>query len=65
MTTDPVTIGPENHAIDALHEMDNHNFRHLPVVANGKICGLVSRSDFLGMEIDRVDEETHLSECLR
>ena len=65
MTADPVTISPENHAIDALHEMDNRGFRHLPVVASGRICGLVARSDFLGMEIDRVDEETHLAECLR
>jgi signal-transduction protein with cAMP-binding, CBS, and nucleotidyltransferase domain len=65
MTADPVTISPENHAIDALHEMSNHGFRHLPVVASGKICGLVARSDFLGMEVDRLDEEIHLSECLR
>ena len=65
MTPDPVTITPDNHAIDALHEMSNHGFRHLPVVASGQICGLVSRSDFLGMEIDRLDEETHLTECLR
>jgi signal-transduction protein with cAMP-binding, CBS, and nucleotidyltransferase domain len=64
MTADPVTISPEHHAIDALHEMDNHGLRHLPVVASGKICGLVARSDFLGMEVDRLDEEIHLSECL-
>jgi signal-transduction protein with cAMP-binding, CBS, and nucleotidyltransferase domain len=65
MTADPVTISPDHHAIDALHEMDNHGFRHLPVVASGRICGLVARSDFLGMEIDRLDEETHLTERLR
>jgi CBS domain-containing protein len=65
MTADPVTIGPESHAIDALHEMSNHGFRHLPVVASGNICGIVARSDFLGMEVDRLDEEIHLSECLR
>ena len=27
MTADPVTISPENHAIDALHEMSNYGFR--------------------------------------
>ena len=27
MTTDPITISPENRAIDALHEMSNHGFR--------------------------------------
>jgi CBS domain-containing protein len=65
MTTNPVTISPHNHAIDALHEMSNRGFRHLPVMESGRICGLISRTDFLGMEIDRLDEEIHLSECLR
>ena len=28
------------------------------------ILGVVSRSDFTGTEIDRLDEEEHLKECL-
>ncbi len=65
MTANPITITPDNRAIDALREMSNRGFRHLPVVESGRIWGVVSRSDFMGMEIDRLDDETHLWECIR
>ena len=65
MTPNPITITPDNRAIDALREMSNRGFRHLPVVESGRIWGVVSRSDFLGMEIDRLDEDNHLCECIR
>ena len=65
MTPNPITITPDNRAIDALREMSNRGFRHLPVVESGRIWGVVSRSDFMGMEIDRLDDETHLWECIR
>ena len=65
MMANPITITPDNRAIDALREMSNRGFRHLPVVESGKIWGVVSRSDFVGMEIDRLDDETHLWECIR
>jgi CBS domain-containing protein len=65
MTPNPITLTPDNHAVDALREMGNRGFRHLPVVENGRIWGVVSRSDFLGMEIDRLDEDNHLCECIR
>lgn len=65
MTPDPVTIAPHCHAVDALRQMSNRGFRHLPVVEGGKIWGVVSRGDFKGMEIDLLDEDDHLSECIR
>jgi len=65
MTANPTTIAPESRAIDALRAMNDGGFRHLPVVESGRIWGIVSRGDFKGMEIDRLDEETHISECLR
>ena len=65
MTPNPITIAADSRAIDALRVMSNRGFRHLPVVDGGKIWGVVSRSDFMGMEIDRLDDETHLEECLR
>ena len=65
MTANPITISPDNRAIDALREMSNRGFRHLPVVESGRIWGVVSRNDFMGMEIDRLDDETHLWECVR
>jgi len=65
MTPNPITIMPDSRAIDALREMRDRGFRHLPVVENGRILGIVSRGDFKGMEIDRLDEEDHLWECIR
>jgi CBS domain-containing protein len=65
MTPGPVTITPESRAIDALRAMSDGGFRHLPVVEKGRIWGIVSRGDFKGMEIDQLDEEDHLWECIR
>ena len=65
MTSNPITIAADSRAIDALRVMSNRGFRHVPVVKDGKIWGVVSRSDFMGMEIDQLDDETHLEECLR
>ena len=65
MTPNPVTITPESRAIDALRAMCDGGFRHLPVIEKEKIWGIVSRGDFLGTEIDRLDEEEHLAEIIR
>jgi CBS domain-containing protein len=65
MTPNPVTITPDSSAIDALRAMSDGGFRHVPVIENGSICGVVSRGDFTGIEIDRLDEEEHLWECIR
>jgi len=65
MTPNPITITPDARAIDALRAMSDGGFRHLPVREEGRLWGIVSRGDFTGMEIDRLDEETHLWECIR
>jgi CBS domain-containing protein len=62
MTPEPVTIAPERTALDALRIFCDCGFRHLPVVSGGKIVGIVSRGDFKGMELDRLEEETALWE---
>ncbi len=65
MTRNPVTVPPDARAIDALRAMCDGGFRHVPVVDNGVIWGIVSRGDFKGQEIDRFDDEEHLWECIR
>ena len=42
MTPDPVTIDPTTSVEDAAHVMFDHNFRHLPVVKDGRPLGIVS-----------------------
>jgi CBS domain-containing protein len=62
MTPDPTTMAPGRTAIDALRLMEDARYRHLPVVGDGKVVGIVSRFDFNGLELDRLDEETGLWE---
>jgi CBS domain-containing protein len=42
MTTNPVTIEPETTIEDAAQIMFDNNFRHLPVVKDGRPRGIVS-----------------------
>ena len=62
MTRDPVTLPPGCTAIEALRLMHDGGFRHVPVVQEGAVVGVVSRGDFRGLEQDRLDEETGLWE---
>lgn len=62
MTRDPTTIAPERTAIEALRLMRDCGCRHLPVVSNDAIVGVVSRGDFKGMELDQLEGETALWE---
>ena len=62
MTPNPTTMAPGKNAVDALRLMQDGGFRHVPVVDQGKVVGIVSRGDFKGTEIDRLDEETGLWE---
>ena len=64
MTPNPDTIAPERNAIDALRKMSDGGYRHLPITADGKILGIVSRGDFKGLELDRLEDETHLWESI-
>jgi CBS domain-containing protein len=62
MTREPDTISSGKVAIEALRVMEDRRCRHLPIVDDGKVVGIVSRFDFTGIELDRLDEETGLWE---
>ena len=64
MTADPVTMPPGKTAIEALRMMQDCGFRHIPVIENGGVVGIVSRGDFRGMEQARLDDETRMFERL-
>ena len=64
MTRQPHTVPPGKTAIEALRLMEDGRYRHLPIVADQKVVGIVSRLDFSGIELDRLDEETGLWERL-
>lgn len=65
MTRNPVTIAPDQNALEALRLLGDCGFRHLPVVKDGHVVGIVSRYDFRAMEQARMDEETGYFEILR
>lgn len=60
MTRRPSTIGPDASAIEALRIMNDGGFRHLPIVKNGRLVGIVSRRDFFGVEKARLEDEGHI-----
>jgi CBS domain-containing protein len=62
MTPGPDTMPPGRTAIEALRLMQDGGYRHLPVIREGKVIGVVSRGDFRGLEQARLDEETGLWE---
>lgn len=64
MTKHPDTIERDKTAIDALRAMSEGGYRHLPVVDGDRILGVVARADFTGFEIDRLEVEEHLKECI-
>jgi CBS domain-containing protein len=62
MTANPVTMTPDKTAIDALRLMWDGGFRHIPLVQEGKLFGVVSRGDFKSHEQERLEEERRLWE---
>jgi len=48
MTHNPTTVAPDVDAEDARRTMLDSGFRHLPVVENGKVVGMVSMRDLAG-----------------
>jgi len=65
MTPKPTTISPQGKAIDALRLMWDGGFRHVPLVEDDKIIGIVSRGDFKGAEHGRLEEEREIWEHMR
>ena len=51
MTASLITITPEATVLDAMKLMDRHHFRHLPVVKEGKLEGVVAMSDLMSAVI--------------
>jgi CBS domain-containing protein len=65
MTPDPVTMSQNKTAIEALRLMWDGGFRHIPLVEDYNVVGIVSRGDFKASEEDRFEEERGLWEHMR
>jgi CBS domain-containing protein len=57
MTPDPVTCGRADRVNDVLATMRARHFRHMPVIENGQVCGIVSIRDLVVERLDHVETE--------
>ena len=57
MTAPAITVEPEKQVLSALSLMTQRRIRHLPVVENGRIVGLVSIGDLVKDRMDKIERE--------
>jgi CBS domain-containing protein len=57
MTPNPTTASPETTVEQAMEIMTNGHFRHLPIMENGSLIGLVSIGDVVKARIDQSQSE--------
>ena len=60
MTPDVTTCGPDDRLDDVMHVMTVHRVRHLPVVENGALVGIVSIGDLVKHRLDEKAEEANV-----
>jgi CBS domain-containing protein len=65
MTADPITIGPDKTFGQALALMHERGIRHVPVVENGKVVGVVSARDALDPDLEEFVCEAHRRQSIR
>ncbi|MEA3049800.1 MAG: hypothetical protein QOG84_1636 [Sphingomonadales bacterium] len=57
MTAPAITIERKVSALAALSQMTRRRIRHLPVVEDGKLVGIVSIGDLVAYRISRIEDE--------
>ena len=62
MTAQVHTVSPDMDASLAAHMMGRQQIRRLPVVENGKLCGMISLGDLAGQEESAYDAADAFSE---
>ncbi len=61
MTHPVVTCGPEGHVHQIMKTMTAKHFRHMPVLEDGKLIGMISIGDVVKSRLDELEyEEAHM-----
>jgi CBS domain-containing protein len=60
MTSDPLTVAPQEDTEQCRLLMHRHGFRHLPVCADTQLVGMISLRDILLRDLDERDEEVRM-----
>lgn len=62
MTREVATCGPDDEIPSLMERMTEGKFRHMPVVHNGRLVGIVSIGDIVKQRVDEMERE---SEAMR
>jgi CBS domain-containing protein len=57
MTREVISISPQHRVTEAMEVMTNKRVRHLPVMEDGKVIGMVSIGDLVKARIDEAELE--------
>jgi len=57
MRGDPLTVGPQTDVLDCMRLCTDSRVRHLPVLENGKVVGIISIGDLVKAVIDAQAEQ--------
>ncbi|MFC4350529.1 cyclic nucleotide-binding/CBS domain-containing protein [Fodinicurvata halophila] len=64
MTTDPDTLTPKATAMEALLLMRSRGYRHLPVLENDKLIGIVSIRDLFAAVQEELEQDVRQRDAL-
>lgn len=59
MTADVVTCSPDDTVGDLMARMTERRIRHLPVVTDGRLDGIISIGDVVKVRVRELEEERH------
>ena len=57
MTTEVATCAKADHVDHVMEHMTKGRFRHMPVIENGKLCGIISIGDVVKRRIEDTERE--------
>lgn len=57
MRADPLTVGPQTDVLDCMRLCTDSRVRHLPVLENGEVVGIISIGDLVKAVIDAQAEQ--------
>lgn len=61
MTSEVRSVGPATQVVSATQMMSERRHRHLPVLDNGQVCGLISMGDVTRWVIESQKEQVNLA----
>jgi CBS domain-containing protein len=57
MTTEVRTCAPDDHVEEPMRRMTDHRMRHLPVVVDGVLAGIISIGDVVKWRVTELEDE--------